>query len=83
MKTLTLFLLAALPATPPPGQYVVAVWDSVCVVSIEKTADTRLEAPVDSGGRPDMRAAKLVGVHATINQKCMRYEIRRTKPGVK
>lgn len=75
-RALLVLLLAALP-TAAPTQYVVAVFDPVCITEVHKTEHTRLEAPVGKDGRPDMSKAQLLGVGATYNTACMRLEIRR------
>lgn len=59
------------------AQHVVAVWQPGCIETVTKTAQTQLEAPVDSKGVPDLHHARLVGVAVTYTKGCEVLEIRR------
>ena len=70
-------LVLALLFLLPSGQTVTAVWDATCITEITKTENTRLVAPVDKDGVPDMKRAKLEGVTVTYTKNCMRFDISR------
>lgn len=60
-------------------QYAVAVWDRVCLDNIVMTQDTKMEAPLNQDGTPDIKNARIRGLHATFSLPCYRIEIRRHK----
>lgn len=54
------------------------VWDSACL-EVVKSSKTKLEAPLGTDGKPDMKRAVVKGLVVTYDPSCgnSRIEIRR------
>jgi hypothetical protein len=52
------------------------VFDAACLTKLEKTTKTKLVAPLDSDGNPDMTKTVLENVHTTYSPECGRIEVR-------
>lgn len=62
-----------------PKSYRIAVWDSECIDKIEKTPDSRIEAPLNFDGSPATASARLVAPRFTIKSGCQYRVETRTK----
>jgi hypothetical protein len=59
-----------------PTEKAYMVWGSECLTEISKGHETHLEAPLKDNGEPDMKLAKMIGVHAVYKPACGHIEIR-------
>jgi hypothetical protein len=65
------------PGTVRASQVAVMVWDSSCLSAVAKSKDTKLIAPLNEDGTPDMKHSFVRGVHVTYDPTCGHIEIQK------
>jgi hypothetical protein len=53
-----------------PKQYRVAIWDGDCILKVERTPETRFEAPLNWEGKPKLAEGFLASPKVTIKDGC-------------